>query len=65
MLQEILINSRALGCGGLQEQIPYQGLDPQCTAFFSIRSCIVLTIFAAIIVKIKALSHATPSGPSA
>jgi hypothetical protein len=24
-----------LGCGGLQEQIPYQGLDPQCTWFVS------------------------------
>jgi hypothetical protein len=21
-----------LGCGGLQEQIPHQGLDPQCTS---------------------------------
>jgi hypothetical protein len=20
-----------VGCGGLQEQIPFQGLDPQCT----------------------------------
>lgn len=24
-----------LGCGGLQEQIPYQGLDPQCTCLVS------------------------------
>lgn len=22
------------GCGGLQEQIPHQGLDPQCMSYF-------------------------------
>jgi hypothetical protein len=28
----ILSTATLPGCGGLQEQIPYQGLDPQCTS---------------------------------
>jgi hypothetical protein len=29
-----------IGCGGLWEQIPYQGLDPQCECF----TCLVLCL---------------------
>jgi hypothetical protein len=46
-----------LGCGGLQEQIPHQGLDPQCTSFPFVLLYVAFTFFVAIIVKIKTLSQ--------
>jgi hypothetical protein len=52
-----LDRSVALGCGGLQEQIPYQGLDPQCTCRVCFVPHVAFTLLVAIIVKIKGLSH--------
>ena len=32
------------GCGGLQEQIPYQGLDPQCMSYTIVLFLIVQSL---------------------
>ncbi len=47
------------GCGGLQEQIPHQGLDPQCT-YLMLRPNSFANepfVFLAIMVRINKLSH--------
>lgn len=49
---------RDTGCGGLTEQIPHQGLDPQCEYRSNISSQVLIRmLFTAIILKIRQLSQ--------
>jgi hypothetical protein len=51
----------SLGCGGLTEQIPHQGLDPQCKFilldYYLETVDLLILIATAIILKIRQLSQ--------